>query len=195
MTEIKTNGHTIIVVPVPEDSYRFSLVKNKHLEKRYGRLEYTERGNGIEHTLAIAGIENYEILGEITPSEISFDVSPYVEKIHVEEAPSPFNDMAGGWHYAFVDYENIGEFAGYNGDAGCFNDPHQSFRSLLAAKGVIFESEIKEPNHLHYKHKKYKGELTFISDHYKTMYSNAYDKWLSKVISKCVILLKKRCKK
>ena len=53
-----------------------------------------------------------------------------VERIHVEIAPSPHNDMAGGFDYAFVDYMHRGEYAGWGGDAGCCRTAKESFFTL-----------------------------------------------------------------
>lgn len=58
-----------------------------------------------------------------------------VETIHIEIAPSPGNDFGGDWDTGYVDYENPGEFAGWQGDAGAFRKAVQSLKSLLTSKG------------------------------------------------------------
>lgn len=64
------------------------------------------------------------------------DARKVVETIHIEEGPSPGNDFAGGWDTGYVDYENRGEFAGYQGDAGVFRKAIESLHSLLRSKGL-----------------------------------------------------------
>ncbi len=53
-----------------------------------------------------------------------------LERIHVEYPPSPSNDFQGDWSVGFKDYKNIGEYAGWGGDAGAFSCPLKSFMSL-----------------------------------------------------------------
>lgn len=64
------------------------------------------------------------------------DARRVVKTIHIEEAPSPYNDFAGGWRFGYVDYENRGEFSGYQGDAGSFGKSIDSLNSLLRSKGL-----------------------------------------------------------
>ena len=79
----------------------------------------------------------YEILGLFFTKEKRLDFEAdlgWVETIHVEEAPSPWNDMAGGWHIAFKDYLNPGEYAGYQGDAGSCRNINDSFITLILSE-------------------------------------------------------------
>lgn len=63
-------------------------------------------------------------------------IKEIIDDIHVEEGPSPGNDFAGGYHYAYVDYENRGEYAGYQGDAGCYRKPKDSLESLMKSLDI-----------------------------------------------------------
>ncbi len=61
--KFKTLRGNFIAVPISNDSYRFSLVKNKLLKNRYGNLEWTERKKGTERICSIENIEHAEIVG------------------------------------------------------------------------------------------------------------------------------------
>ena len=79
--------------------------------------------------------DNWQIIclsGEVT-EEMAKDI---VETIHIEYAPSPYNDFAGSWDVGYVDYEHPGEFAGWQGDAGSFGKSVDSFHSLLRSKNL-----------------------------------------------------------
>lgn len=78
---------------------------------------------------------NYRFLFT-TKTATEEDARKVVETIHIEEGPSPGNDFAGGWDTGYVDYENRGEFAGYQGDAGVFRKAIESLHSLLRSKGL-----------------------------------------------------------
>lgn len=69
-----------------------------------------------------------------------------VETIFVEQAPSPHNDMSGGYDIQYVDYENRGEYAGWNGDAGCYRKAKDSLVSLLKVNDCIIKEWAEEPN-------------------------------------------------
>ena len=72
-----------------------------------------------------------KLLGCITSSGMDEGVREMVGKIHVEDMPSPYNDMSGGFHYDYIDYMNQGDYAGWQGDANSFRKPHPSALSLL----------------------------------------------------------------
>lgn len=85
---------------------------------------------------------NYTIIGKL--SDLLKDETKckdLVELIPVEEMPSPSNDMCGGCHYDYKDYMNIGEYAGYNGDAGSFRYAVDSFKSLLESNNIDMTTE------------------------------------------------------
>lgn len=77
---------------------------------------------------------NWQLLG-ITPL-IEEQAARVVERIHVEIAPNPANDMGGSYDYAYVDYERRGDYAGWGGDAGAYRKAIESFHSLLTDNGV-----------------------------------------------------------
>lgn len=72
-----------------------------------------------------------------------------VERIPVEEIPSPYNDMQGGLHFAWTDYENLGEngYSGFQGDSGCFGNVLDSFYSLLKANEIYLENPLGKKPH------------------------------------------------
>ena len=74
------------------------------------------------------------------------ECEPLVEKIFVEETPHASNDMAGGFHYEFIDYERRGDFAGWHGDAGCYRKAKASFISLIKSKGILAKSFVHKPD-------------------------------------------------
>lgn len=87
----------------------------------------------------------YSIVGKF--SELTEDnFKELVETIFVEHAPSPSNDMSGGYDIQFVDYENLGEYAGWNGDAGCYQKAKDSFISLLKSNDCPIKEWAEEPN-------------------------------------------------
>lgn len=107
MKTIELSTGTLLVVALPED-------------------ELTPMG---------VDLNGFDFLGH--PSEITGEVWGKVcEQIHVEEAPSPYNEMSGGWHMDYVDYNNPGEYAGWQGDAGSFRKPLKSGLSLCAAHNI-----------------------------------------------------------
>ncbi len=83
------------------------------------------------HSFGFSVLENDDnIIYKGKTSEIPEEVAKEcVAKIHVELAPSPYNDWCGGFDYAYVDYKNIGEYAGWQGDAGCYRKATESIQS------------------------------------------------------------------
>lgn len=168
MTEIKTLGHTIIVVPVPEESGFFNI----HGSVLTFDPDITTHDGNFYH--AKLPSESLEILGFCTPSEISFDVKEFVQKT----GGITDRSRGGAWYldYAVKDEKSF-----------TFEFPEQSFRSLLAANGVLFENG-KEPlrTDFNMEDKTFDGEFNeFISQHKK------WKEAQNSVIKKCVILLKK----
>jgi len=80
-------------------------------------------------------LTDYEIIG-LHPGITEEQAKGLVGTIHVEHSPSPYNDWGGGYHMAYIDYENLGEYAGYNGDASYFELALKSLSSLLASHGI-----------------------------------------------------------
>jgi len=86
---------------------------------------------------------NWELLGCITSSGMDEGVREIVGKIHVEEMPSPYNDMSGGFHYDYIDYMNQGDYAGWQGEANSFRNPHPSALSLLTHNQITLTADTK----------------------------------------------------
>lgn len=88
---------------------------------------------------------NFTIVGKF--SELTEEkFAELVDTIFVEHAPSPSNDMSGGYDIQYVDYINPGEFAGWNGDAGCYRKAKDSFISLLKSNYCHLKEWAEEPN-------------------------------------------------
>lgn len=126
MTPIKTNGITILLVEVPEDAKNFEIMDDM--------LLFTSKNSKADFSIIPSG--QYQILGKST--ELSDEqMKGICEKIHVEEAPSAHNDFAGGFHYGFVDYTNIGDYSGYQGNCNHFVSVNKSYLSMLEANGIV----------------------------------------------------------
>jgi len=128
MKEIKTSNGTWLVIPISSEATNF-IINNIGCLRctiMHGTLE--ENGpllNTIDKYLG-----DYEIVSKL--SEITKEqAEKIVETIHVEIPPHPSNDYCGDWDIAYVDYLMRGEFAGFNGDAGCFRNPIDSLHTLL----------------------------------------------------------------
>jgi hypothetical protein len=63
MRNLTFEGQGLLVINVPNNSYRESLVKNPELKRRYGYLEIASRETGLDTTYHIPNIEKYEIEG------------------------------------------------------------------------------------------------------------------------------------
>lgn len=126
MKEIKGKIR-MLVLPVPFDSDEFLIIHEgtrvAFFLPMYKRFDLP-KGNKGKHTV----IGKFSSLTEEQCKEL-------VESIFVEIPPSPSNDMSGDYDIAYVDYENIGEFAGWGGDAGCYRHAKSSLKSLLLSNG------------------------------------------------------------
>ena len=135
----------LLVVKVPKDSFDFHIIHDgtrvAYFIPLYKRFDIPKG--------------NYTILGKLNDLK-DHVCKELVETIHVEIAPSPSNDMCGSYDYAYVDYEQRGEFAGWGGDAGCCVNPKDSLITLLDANECFDENDkndvtflilqINEPN-------------------------------------------------
>jgi hypothetical protein len=129
-----TKGKTpFLAIPVPKEAFYFDWkwsAREEHI------IIYWETEDGW-----VQGIKtdfksefHFEILNKF--SELcEMECDEFVETIHIELMPSPANDMGGSWDTGYVDYENIGEYAGWQGDAGAFRKAKESFQSLLNSEG------------------------------------------------------------
>lgn len=105
MKKITTGSCELLAVEVQDDAYRFTLVVNKELKRRYGYFEWTGRKHGTEYWVEIPEIEKYELLGR--PGEITEDVwKRIVQTVDYDLRPSPANDFQGDWATGFMDYES-----------------------------------------------------------------------------------------
>lgn len=162
MTEIKTNAHTLIVVPVPEDARNFEYI---------GKTLFFISGIGL-NTLNHDFRTNLDgkYLGSITTNEIDFDATPYVEKgtIIYSQDNSPY--------YSAPD------------KSGTLSE--QSFRTLLQSHNIHFENPLgKEPRLLDKKYSIADGMMQHTNPYQKDLKKWQFAQ--SKVISKAVMLLKK----
>jgi len=136
MTNLKINStstpYWCVVVPVDAEDL--------HIYKTAPALEFEMYG--IEYGICLP-VGNYSILGCITSSGMDEGVREMVGKIHVEDMPSPYNDMSGGFHYDYIDYMNQGDYAGWQGDANSFRKPHPSALSLLQHNQITLTAENK----------------------------------------------------
>jgi hypothetical protein len=125
----------MIAIPVPIDAGNIVLIHGgtrvAYFEPNYKRFDIPKN--------------QYNIVGKF--SELTEDqFRELVETIFLEIAPSPSNDMSGGFDIQYVDYENRGEYAGWNGDAGCYKKAKDSFISLLKSNDCLIKEWAIEPN-------------------------------------------------
>ena len=143
MKEIKGNNKIkFLAIPILKNNSEYKI-------SNYGfaGMWLEEVGTQKITLLSRGKIANYSILGKAT--ELTEEnCKKLIDSIHVELAPSPYNDFAGGFDYAFIDYQNTGEFAGFQGDAGCYRKPKDSFKSLLEANECYIKDWIVKPLHI-----------------------------------------------
>ncbi len=134
MTQLTPN---MLAVFPPDDAYNFRIEKAEGVSIFRYNYNYSEtdefKGWDIQNYVLPPG--SWSILGTAKDGVPEFECEGLVEKIHVEEAPSPGNDWSGGYHYAYVYYMSRGEYAGWQGYAGAFRKAKQSFSSLLHSCG------------------------------------------------------------
>jgi hypothetical protein len=125
-----------LFITVPNEASQFEFINKdaKYFTYYYGNngRQYLKLDNGT--------LSRWTHVGEITKDSIGFDTEPFVEKIHVEIAPSPMNDFAGGFDYKYVNYLKRGDYAGWSGDTGYFVNKDRSFRSLMHSIGLHFKN-------------------------------------------------------
>lgn len=122
-----TKGSFLAVTGFPEDAKKFCIVGN-HLRWKSNLLKFW-------WDLVVLPPGQWEIIGwsgELNEEQMK----GIVESIHIELAPNPYNDFQGGYDIGYVDYENPGEYAGWQGDAGAFSKIEQSFSSLLQSNNI-----------------------------------------------------------
>ena len=119
----------LLVVTVPRDSFDFNIIHEgtrvAYFMPIYKRIDIPKG--------------KYTVLGKL--SDLKDHVcKELVETIPVEIRPTPSNDMCGGYDYAYVDYEQRGEFAGWGGDAGSYAYPNHSLKSLLSVNECVSDN-------------------------------------------------------
>lgn len=176
MTEIKTNGHTLIVVPCQIDAiefgWRYGLFSYETPETQASKTETYKTISEIdEYRLDMKKSERIDVLGTITANEIDFDCEQYVKKYN-NGAYRNYGDKIGLWTPDY-DTDNI-----------CL-DKNESLRTLLQSHNIHFENPIPKPE--------FKADYIGQSINENMEYHAKlleYNEAQSKVISKAVILLK-----
>lgn len=128
----------ILLIKIPKEYSNFII---KQFPRAGTFLQETD-GKSLNNWNAKIPNGNYTIINKL--SNVLTDEAvckSFVKTIPVEEMPSPHNDMSGGCHYAYIDYMNQGEYAGYNGDAGCFSKAVDSFKSMLEFNNINMSNE------------------------------------------------------
>jgi len=59
---IKEILKSIFAIEVEDDAYRFDIITNKNLTRRYGHLEYALRSTGLDRRILLNPIEHYVYL-------------------------------------------------------------------------------------------------------------------------------------
>jgi len=124
-------------VVVPVEAYEISTFGEIKDNWLYYRIDNKPQ------CLKLSKDNEFELLGCITSSGMDEGVREMVGKIHVEEMPSPYNDMSGGFHYDYIDYMNQGDYAGWQGEANSFRNPHPSALSLLTHNQITLTADTK----------------------------------------------------
>jgi len=112
----------LIAVEVPKDAIRikkFDLKEHDDEETGFS-LEWLIQGNSFYDAKLIPF--DFEILGEVTDTEVSFDVEPYLKNDTV---------FINGMH-RFRTYTDL--------PSGNTFDKNESFRSLLQSNGLYFKN-------------------------------------------------------
>lgn len=135
-------GVRLLVIGMPADAYRFTLVQNPELKGRYGNLEYTSHDTGMEYKMKIDGIEKYSILGAVEKArgcnsgvEIRF-----LELGRLVESMSwPDFNRRELYYRDYLPTKNI------LGDYYLMN-PDSSLITFLASKGIHVDSPYSKSN-------------------------------------------------
>lgn len=129
-------GVQLLVIEMPADAYRFSLVKNPELKNRYGNLEYTSRDMGVEYSMKIDGIEKYHILGAVEKARgVNKGVGiQFMELGRLVESMSwPEYNRMELYYRDYAPTKNIlGDYY--------LQDPDSSLITFLASKGIHVDS-------------------------------------------------------
>jgi hypothetical protein len=133
--KISTEKITFIVVPnnkqwhywLDEENYMPQIMLVCETHTGVSDMNLTDGDNSKKEKFEILG--NFSNLTEKQCEEL-------VETIHIEIMPNPYNDMAGDWDVGFIDYLNVGEFAGWQGDAGAYRKAKESLKSLIISNNI-----------------------------------------------------------
>lgn len=132
------SGKKIIVIDVASNSYRFSLVKNKELKSRYGRLEWASRVTGLDSATKIDVIEKYEILGELTRD--GWHPSSYFHNSLDSLVEPSFTLHVGSDRLAQQGAVDKTAFPNYVDPQVPTSNSKYSFLSFLASEGIYLEN-------------------------------------------------------
>lgn len=178
ITEIQTNGRTLVVVPVPMTAKYFEIGAYRDT------LTYLDDDSDTPfHPRISIKQSNWKILGYLTKDEISFDVEPYVEG-------SKINYESGLMKCRYKEY-NDKKFKWITKD--------ESFRSLLQSHNIHFTNKFgKHPMERDTEEMDvYVGNGRYAKRRVNMKPSAIPESWLkewneaqSHVIDKCVILEK-----
>ena len=125
ITELKPTN--LIAVEVKTNACNYRIVRKS--------LFFNETDEpAVPRTLELQN--NCKILGEVTKDKIGFDVEPYVDSYEWEDSTTD------GLKLAYRDYKDGKETDDY-WDMYPFDEPRESFYSLLAANGLYFENPVK----------------------------------------------------
>lgn len=116
----------IIAVEVPKDSIRikkFDLKEYDDQETGFS-LEWLIKGNSFYDAKLIP--VDFEILGEVRDTEISFDTYPHIEKDYFDD-------------YGYDEMITIERMWDYEEKSFSLESSEESFRSLLQSNGLYFE--------------------------------------------------------
>lgn len=115
-----TKKGKFLLITVSPDAYRPTIITNKKLTNRYGRLEWSEKSTGVEHWERLDWVEHWTIVGL---------VSSITEEQAAEVVEAYVNASNGNVDY----YEN------YNnpGLSNSFKSAIDSLKSLIDTLGLL----------------------------------------------------------
>ncbi len=125
--KFKTSKVEGLFVKVPNEYKNFNIQQYSYA----GTWLMETDSKNLNHWKESLPKGDYTVVGLLNNITTEEQTKCLIDTIHIEIAPSPSNDMGGDWDIGYVDYENLGEYAGWGGDAGCFRKAVDSFNSLI----------------------------------------------------------------